>query len=222
MKSQKTLITSKSRRVFQYARRGALSTPGKFLVGAGVLAATLVLTLLPVSGGPGNAHGPQGRHGPQGPRDDDSESVVQQGFAIAPVPLDLRGKNRALVGKGSYIVNAQGGCNDCHTTPSYAPGHDPFLGQPLEVNAATYLGGGRQFGPVIVSRNITPDDHGLPAGLTRDQFITALRTGIDKNGKILQVMPWPVYGDMTDGDLKAIYEYLSSIPSLPGPGSRDP
>jgi len=35
-------------------------------------------------------------------------------------------------------------------------------------------------------------------------------------------MPWPVYGDMTDGDLEAIYEYLSSIPSLDGPGSRDP
>ena len=84
------------------------------------------------------------------------------------------------------------------------------------------MGGGRRFGPVIVARNITPDEHGLPAGLTRDEFITALRTGIDKDGEILQVMPWPVYGDMTDGDLEAIYEYLSSIPSLPGPGSRDP
>ena len=31
-----------------------------------------------------------------------------------------------------------------------------------------------------------------------------------------------VLGLKTDGDLKAIYEYLSSIPSLPGPGSRDP
>src|SRR6185295_4338817 len=149
------------------------------------------------------------------------ESKVQQGFAIAPVPLDLRGKNRALVGKGSYIVNAQGGCNDCHTAPPFAPGHDPFLGQPKEVNAANYLGGGTEFGP-FVSRNITPDEHGRPAGLTLNQFITALRTGIDKDGEILQVMPWPVYGDMTDEDLKAIYEYLSSIPSLDGPGSRDP
>jgi hypothetical protein len=60
------------------------------------------------------------------------DSKIQQGFAIAPVPLDLRGKNRALVGLGSYIVNT-GGCNDCHTTPSYAPGHDPYLGQPAQV-----------------------------------------------------------------------------------------
>ena len=155
-------------------------------------------------------------------RINESESKIQKGFAIAPVPLDLRGKNRALVGAGSYIVNAQGGCNDCHTTPNYAPGHDPFLGEPLEVNAATYMGGGRRFGPVIVARNITPDEHGLPGGLTRDQFITAMRTGIDKDGTILQVMPWPVFADMTDGDLNAIYEYLTCIPSLSGPGSRDP
>ena len=216
MKSQKTLMNSKSNRVIQYARRGALTTPGKIMLAAVMLAVMLVFTWLPVSSAPGHAQGQQGQ------QDNDSESKIQQGFAVAPVPLDLRGKNRALVGKGSYIVNAQGGCNDCHTTPSYAQGHDPFLGEPLEVNAATYLGGGRRFGPVIVARNITPDEHGLPAGLTLAQFITALRTGIDKDGTILQVMPWPVYGDMTDGDLKAIYEYLSSIPSLSGPGSRDP
>jgi hypothetical protein len=154
---------------------------------------------------------------------DASESGrIQLGFALAPVPLNLAGKNRALVGLGGYIVNAQGGCNDCHTWPSYAPGHDPFLGEPLQVNAANYMGGGRPFGPTLVSRNITPDEHGLPAGLTRDQFITALRTGIDKDGEILQVMPWPVYGTMTDRDLNAIYEYLSCIPSLPGPGPREP
>ena len=152
---------------------------------------------------------------------DGDGSRIQRGFAIAPVRLDLRGKNRALVGLGSYIVNT-GGCNDCHTVPAYAPGHDPFLGeQPSQVNVATYLGGGDQFGPFI-SRNITPDANGLPAGLTRDQFITALRTGIDKDGAILQVMPWPVFGLKTDHDLKAIYEYLRSIPSLSGPGSRDP
>ena len=209
-------MNSQSKRVFHSARRGMLSTSGKFMLASAMLATMLVFTLLPVSSVPGHAQGQQAQ------QDNDSESKILQGFAIAPVALDLRGKNRALVGKGSYIVNAQGGCNDCHTTPNYAPGHDPFLGEPLEVNAATYMGGGRNFGPVIVARNITPDEHGLPAGLTRDQFITAMRTGIDKDGTILQVMPWPVFADMTDGDLKAIYEYLSSIPSLTGPGSRDP
>ena len=43
-------------------------------------------------------------------------------FSIAPVKLNLKDKDPELVGLGSYIVNAQGGCNDCHTCPSYAPG----------------------------------------------------------------------------------------------------
>src|SRR5215203_4590869 len=73
-------------------------------------------------------------------------SQGQRGYAIAPVPLNTRGLNPALVGEGSYIVNAQGGCNDCHTAPAYAPGHDPFVGQPEAVNAARYLGGGGVFG----------------------------------------------------------------------------
>jgi hypothetical protein len=34
----------------------------------------------------------------------------------------------------------------------------------------------------------------------------------DEPGEILQVMPWPVYGNMIDSDLKAVYEYLRAIP----------
>src|SRR5262245_6545315 len=131
-----------------------------------------------------------------------------QGLAIAPVTLDLAKKNRALVGLGSYLVNAVGGCNDCHTNPSYAPAGDPYMGQPTVVNASVYLAGGRPFGPSIVSPNITPDANGLPAGLTLREFITTLRTGRDPDhpDKILQVMPWPVYANMTDRDLRAVYE----------------
>src|SRR5438067_11900999 len=33
------------------------------------------------------------------------DSEVQQGFAIAPVPLNLQRLNRAMVGRGSYLVN---------------------------------------------------------------------------------------------------------------------
>ena len=57
-------------------------------------------------------------------------SRIQRGAEIAPVPLNMKGLNPALVREGSYIVNAQGGCNDCHTVPSYAEGGNPFLGQP--------------------------------------------------------------------------------------------
>jgi hypothetical protein len=148
----------------------------------------------------------------------DDESEVKQGFAINPVPLNLADKNRSLVGKGSYIVNTSG-CNDCHTHPSYLPGHDPFVpGQTEMINADQYMTGGRKFGPFITSANITPDALGRPAGLTYDEFVTLLRTGHDPDappGTLLQVMPWPVIGKKTNNDLRAIYEYLSAIPSKP-------
>ncbi|HEX2282036.1 MAG TPA: hypothetical protein VHG52_09785, partial [Thermomicrobiales bacterium] len=81
--------------------------------------------------------------------------------------------------------------------------------------------GGTQFGP-FTSRNLTPDPNTqLPAGLTFEQFLKEMRYGIDLDRKhpeispLLQMMPWSVYSNMTDRDLRAIYEYLSAIPSLP-------
>ena len=56
---------------------------------------------------------------------------------------------------------------------------------------------------------------GLPDGdHTFEQFVKLLRTGHDPDepGRILQVMPWPIYRQMTDDDLRAVYEYLRAIP----------
>ena len=146
-------------------------------------------------------------------------SKIAQGAAIAPVPLNMKGLNPALVREGSYIVNAQGGCNDCHTAPSYAAGGNPFLGQPEQINAPCYLAGGVPFGPpgapIAVSRNLT-----LSAQIrTLDQFIDIMRNGTDlrtpaDGNPILQVMPWPVYGKMSNRELAAIYEYLKAIPLI--------
>jgi hypothetical protein len=145
-------------------------------------------------------------------------STIQRGAQLAPVPLNMAGLNPALVREGSYIVNAQGGCNDCHTVPSYAAGGNPFIGQPEVVNAACYLAGGAAFGP-FVSRNLTPRANGLPAGRTLAEFKEAMRAGTDfrtppDGTPILQVMPWPVYGKMSDRELEAIYEFLRAIPMI--------
>ncbi len=146
------------------------------------------------------------------------ESIVKQGLAIAPVHLDLRGKNRALVGLGSYIVNAVSECNDCHTRPHYLAGGNPFNGEEERPNMLNHLTGGNQFGP-FTSVNLTPDANGLPAGLTLEAFIHLIRTGLTDDhpqfGPVLQVMPWPTFRKMTDRDLSAIYEYLRAIPSRP-------
>jgi hypothetical protein len=146
------------------------------------------------------------------------ESIVKQGLAIAPVDLDLRGKNRALVGLGSYLVNAVSECNDCHTRPHFLPGGNPFNGQTERPNVLNHLTGGNQFGP-FTSANLTPNGDGLPAGLTLQAFIALIRTGLTDDhpqfGPVLQVMPWPTFRKMTDRDLAAIYEYLRAIPSRP-------
>ena len=139
-------------------------------------------------------------------------SKIQAGANIAPVPLNMNGLNPALVREGSYIVNAQGGCNDCHTVPSYAPGGDPFQGEPKVINAPCYLAGGAQFGP-FVSRNLTL----VPSRRTLEQFKNIMHNGADYRTNppvILQVMPWPIYGEMSDRELEAIYEYLKAIPVI--------
>ena len=56
--------------------------------------------------------------------DDDtiSSSLVEQGFAISPIPkdqLNLTGKSTTAVGLGSYLVNAVGDCSGCHSFPQY-------------------------------------------------------------------------------------------------------
>ena len=157
----------------------------------------------------------------------DDESQIQHGFEIITeifpkgFTLNLAGKNRALVGLGSYLVNTTG-CNDCHTAPNWATGGNPYLREPEQINTYGYLAGGRVFttatGAVIaVSANITPDKSGNPAGLTLGQFLDVMHTGhnpYDPEGVILQVMPWPLYRWKTDRDLTAMYEYLRAIPSL--------
>lgn len=154
-----------------------------------------------------NGHDDDDDHALQG------DSRVQRGLEISPVRLNLDDRNRNLVGLGSYLVNAGGACADCHTCPTYAPGHNPYMGQPKQINPNNFLAGGVPFGP-FKSANLTPDMQGRPAGLTLEKFIHTIRTGQDPDNpsQILQVMPWPIYGNLTDQDLKAIYEYLRAIP----------
>src|ERR1700693_2485526 len=45
-----------------------------------------------------------------------NQDLAAIGLSIAPVQLDLDGKDQTLVGLGSFIVNAQGDCNGCHTS----------------------------------------------------------------------------------------------------------
>jgi hypothetical protein len=85
---------------------------------------------------------------------------------------------------------------------------------------------------------LTPDKTGLPVGgHTFEEFVEIMREGTDFdhvhptctgrgapanclappfNGNLLQVMRWPFFKNMTDHELRAIYEYLSAVPCNPG------
>lgn len=141
---------------------------------------------------------------------------------VVPITLNLVGKNANLAYLGSYIVNAQAGCANCHSCPTYKLGNNPYLGQPKKFNPASYLAGGVNVsggGVTAVSANLTPDATGKPAGLSLLAFKTLLRTGKDPDvpTTLLPVMPWPIYGAMSDHDLDAIYEYLRAIPKATTP-----
>jgi hypothetical protein len=180
------------------------------------------------------------------------DARVLLGMQAAPVPLNMNGKNPAMVGLGSYFVNVAGDCNGCHSAgpqTEFVGLNNPFFGRPEHMNPATYLGGGRNFGPLIpgsypiVSRNLTPDSTGRPeGGNTFEQFRQIIRTGVDPDhrhpnctgapdatcipapfdGNLLQIMPWPNLKGLSDNDLRAIYEYLKAVPCLQGADPYEP
>jgi hypothetical protein len=190
-----------------------------------------------------------------------AQDLSEIGLKIAPVKLTYKPQDRELVGLGSFIVNAQADCNGCHgsdPTMEYKAGGNPFLNQhPTVVNPATYMAGGQDFGPVgggitngvtgpgpdIITRNLTPDKHGLPeGGNSFATFLDIMRNGTDvdhahlncggavkdncyfppTDGALLQVMPWPAFRNMTDRQLLAIWTYLSAIPCIDNKTSMGP
>jgi hypothetical protein len=110
-------------------------------------------------------------------------------------------------------------CNGCHSIHEFVTGGDPFLGQPKRIDATVYLRGGLGLpadnGQLVLSRNIRPElPSGLPASKTFAQFSAVFQHGtdFDNPGQLLQVMPWPTFQNMTNEDIRAIYEYLSALP----------
>jgi len=140
------------------------------------------------------------------------------------------------VKRGEYIVSTSG-CHDCHTPFVMGPnGPEPDMKRALSGHPQDFVirepaklpepwtvafapTGTAASGPwgVSFAANLTPDpDTGVLRDFTEQQFIQTLRTGRHQGqGRpILPPMPWPVYGQMTDDDLKAVFAYLRQIPAV--------
>ena len=139
--------------------------------------------------------------------------------------------SQAAIERGKYLVETSG-CHDCHTP--YKNGQPDMtrvlIGHPQEIKIAApaklpapwNMAGSETntawLGPwgVSFSTNLTPDRK-TGIGLWSEQvFMDTIRKG--KHGgtgrDILPPMPWPGYAKFVDGDLKAIYAFLRSIPAV--------
>ncbi len=117
------------------------------------------------------------------------------GEVVAPDP-----QNR--VQYGAYLTT-MASCADCHTRQD--------KGMPL---AGLELAGGQIFSepgiPAAAAANITPDASGI-GYYDEALFLQAIRTGYVRARKLSSLMPFAIYRNMTDDDLKAIFAYLRTV-----------
>jgi hypothetical protein len=64
--------------------------------------------------------------------------------------------------------------------------------------------------------NLTPDIETGLGSWTEAMFVKAIRSGkhMGEGRPILPPMPWQVYKNLTDEDLKSIFAYLQSLPAV--------
>lgn len=111
---------------------------------------------------------------------------------------------------GKYLSSHLSDCADCHTPrnlQTFQSMEDrPFTGG----NIAFEEEGIKFYVP-----NLTPDRETGIGTWSEDQFLSAIRTGVRPNGTVIMpiFMPWLIYKNLTDDDLRAIYRYLRSLPA---------
>ena len=138
-----------------------------------------------------------------------------------------KGGAASAVERGKYLVGITG-CHDCHSPKKDAAGHvdetRPLSGRPATTPAPSTAAGEIHTaldltawtGPwgTTYASNLTPDTTtGLLARrYSEASFVAMFRTGKKPNGVgILPPMPYEMYANMTDDDLKAIWAYLQTI-----------
>ena len=136
-------------------------------------------------------------------------------FIINTIPKKASFQKRPpetdVLATGRYLVNATA-CIECHT--KFDKG---------QLVAGTEFGGGREFpfpdGSKVRSGNISPDMETGIGSWSKDKFISLFHSRSDsttlhstlKPGDFNSIMPWTMYGKMTDADLEAIYTYLRTV-----------
>lgn len=147
----------------------------------------------------------------------DSQPDFPMNFILNTIPQPANPQPRPdktdQLAYGAYLVNATA-CMECHTNVD--------KGQIIPELAYS---GGREFGfpngSVLRSANITPHETGI-GSWTEEMFIARFKLYADSSyvvptipmGEYNTIMPWTMYGQMTNEDLSAIYAYLRTVKPL--------
>lgn len=134
-----------------------------------------------------------------------TNSVLSESRAEMPdVPSsELNGRTEDKAERGRYLATVSN-CMTCHT----AKNGKPFAGG---VKFETPFGS-------IYSSNITQDVETGIGSWALEDFRTAMRKGVNRDGKHLYpVFPYTAYTKMSDQDIEAIYAYLITIDSVSSP-----
>jgi mono/diheme cytochrome c family protein len=100
--------------------------------------------------------------------------------------------------RGAYLVK-MATCTDCHTPRD--PKFDPIPGMEMA--------GGNPMGEVH-SANLTPEASGI-GYYDEALFVQTMRTGSVRGRALNPFMPWWIFRNMTDDDLKAAFAYLQTL-----------
>ena len=122
---------------------------------------------------------------------------------VQPPPLPSNAPD--LARHGEYLVHI-GSCTGCHTTADVE-------GRPVP---GMLFAGGRVFDRpwgTAASANLTRDASGI-GYYDEAQFIRTIRTGRVGARPLNRTMPYPLYGHLSDDDLKAIFAYLRTLPPV--------
>jgi hypothetical protein len=157
---------------------------------------------------------------------------VNRGFAISPVAYTIASlpvASQSQFGRGSYLVNAVGGCSDCHTNPSRTMAGD--------VETAQYLSGGAVFAvppPLYATlgivRSMSADLEGATQGsiatglIGFPQFVGLLTTGEHVEDPmptpVAYPMPWEHLKNLTLDDMESVFTFLTNIPHPAGANDK--
>jgi mono/diheme cytochrome c family protein len=133
------------------------------------------------------------------------------GKYVRPTTLEKIDASPERLARGGYLVNSIMSCGACHT-----PRVDGSVigGE----RADAYLAGGLLFDDRensfrISVPNITPDPATGIGAWSDDELMRAIRDGVDRQGRLMRPpMPFYMYDELSDDDLRAVVAYLRSIP----------